>query len=77
MFSKAELPNPLAGEPMRWAAVDGDALTVYSAGIAEKGALEAQIYRRMLTKNGLDVIFLRLEDEQVMLRAGGKLTRTE
>ncbi len=62
---------------MRWAAVDGDALTAYSAGIAASGALEAQIYRRMLTKNGLDVIFLRLEDERVMLRADGKLTRTE
>jgi len=77
MFTKAELPNPLEGEPMRWAAVDGDALTVYSAGIAASGALEAQIYRRTLTKNGLDVIFLRLEDEQVMLRADGQLTRTE
>ena len=77
MFTKAELPNPLAGEPMRWAAVDGDALTVYSAGISEKGAFETQIYRRTLTENGLDVVFLRLENERVMLRADGRLTKTE
>ncbi|MEK9662942.1 MAG: hypothetical protein VW644_14640, partial [Alphaproteobacteria bacterium] len=44
LFSKAELPNPLKGEPMRWAAIDGDTLSVYSMAISDSGASELQVY---------------------------------
>lgn len=77
LFEKAELPNPLEGEPMRWATVEDDTLSVYSLGITEDGRSEMQIYHRTLTENGMDVSFLRLEDENVELRVVGELVRTD
>ena len=76
LFSKAELPNPLEGDPMRWATLEGDTLSVYSLGITGAGRSEMQIYHRTLTENGMDVSFLRLEDETVELRVVGELVRT-
>ncbi len=77
LFQKAELPNPLEGEPMRWATVDGDTLSVYSLGITGDGRSEMQIYHRTLTDNGMDVSFLRLEDENIELRVVGELVKTD
>ena len=77
LFKKAELPNPLRGDPMRWATVSGDTLTVYSMAIADDGTSEMQIYHRRLTDKGLKVDFMRLDDEDVELRVFGELVRTE
>ncbi len=75
IFTRAELPNPLKGEPMRWASVAGDRLSVYSLGINDDGA-ELQIYHRTLLADGsLDSEFLRMQNEKVELRVFGKLTR--
>lgn len=77
LFKKAELPNPLRGEPMRWASIHGQTMTVYSLGITAEGGSELQIYHRTLTPNGMDANFLRMQDEQVKLRVTGNLVRTE
>ncbi len=77
MFTRAKLPNPLEGDPMRWASVDGDTLTIYSLGIAPRGGAELQIYHRTLTETGLKTHFLRMEDEVVVVRVDGELTRIE
>ncbi len=76
LFRKAELPNPLEGEPMRWATIERDTLSVYSLGITDKGRSEMQIFHRTLTENGMDVSFVRLEDENIELRVVGELVRT-
>ncbi len=76
LFTKAELPNPLEGDPMRWATIDGDTLSVYSLGINGDGRSEMQIYHRTLTDNGMDVSFLRLQDEEIQLRVVGELVKT-
>jgi hypothetical protein len=76
LFSKAELPNPLKGEPMRWAAIDGDTITVYSMAIGEGGKAEMQVYHRTLTEKGMSVNFMRLRDEQVLVRLSGELVKT-
>jgi hypothetical protein len=75
LFAKAELPNPLKGEPMRWAAIDGDTLTVYSMAITDTGAAELQIFHRTLTEKGMKVTFLRMHDEQVLVRLSGDLIK--
>tara|TARA_A100001037_G_scaffold304195_1_gene340243 strand:- start:3956 stop:4531 length:576 start_codon:yes stop_codon:yes gene_type:complete len=75
LFQKSELPNPLHGDAVRWASVDGDAMTVYSLAISESGGSELQVYRRTLTQKGMDIIFLRLQDEAVKIRMSGKLVR--
>ena len=77
MFTRAKLPNPLEGDPMRWASVAGDTLTIYSLGIAAEGHAEFQIYHRTLTETGLKSHFLRMQDEVVVVQATGELTRTE
>ncbi|MFQ5973371.1 MAG: hypothetical protein ACE5Q3_13660 [Alphaproteobacteria bacterium] len=77
VFQKAELPNPLEGEPMRWATINANTLTVYSLGITTEGTSEMQIYHRTLTEKGMDVAFLRLHDEAVELRVAGTLVKTD
>ena len=77
LFQKAELPNPLRGEPMRWATIEGSAMTVYSMAISETGGSELQVYRRRLTEKGMDVSFLRMRDEVVGLEMEGELVRTK
>lgn len=77
LFQKAELPNPLRGEPMRWATLENGAMTVYSMAISETGGSELQVYRRTLTEKGMNISFLRMSDEAVELRMEGTLVRTK
>lgn len=77
LFTRAEVPNPLKGEPMRWASVQDNTLTVYSLGISSTDGTELQIYHRTLTESGMDINFLRMQDENVELRVHGSLIRTE
>lgn len=77
LFQKSELPNPLLGDAVRWAAIDGDDMTIYSLAINETGGSELQVYRRSLTEKGMDITFMRLQDEDVKVRMTGKLVRTQ
>lgn len=77
LFQKAELPNPLRGEPMRWATLETGAMTIYSMAIDDNGSAELQVYRRTLTKKGMDITFLRMRDETVVVRMKGTLVRTK
>lgn len=77
LFQKAELPNPLRGEPMRWATLEDGAMTVYSMAIGETGGSELQVYRRTLTEKGMDVSFLRMKNENVLIEMNGELVRTK
>ena len=62
---------------MRWAALDGDSLTVYSMAITDTGASELQVYHRTLTATGLTVRFMRMHDENVMVRLTGDLVKAQ
>ncbi len=77
LFQKSELPNPLRGDAVRWAAIDGNAMTVYSLAINATGGSELQVYRRSLTDKGMSIRFLRLQDEEVKVRMSGELVRTQ
>ncbi len=77
LFQKSELPNPLRGDAVRWAAIDGDTMTVYSLAISETGGSELQVYRRSLTDKGMNITFMRLQDEDVKVRMSGDLVRTK
>ena len=77
LFQKAELPNPLRGEPMRWATIENGAMTIYSMAISDNGGSELQVYRRTLTEKGMNISFLRMQDEIVELRMEGTLVRTK
>jgi hypothetical protein len=45
--------------------------------IDENGGSELQVYRRTLTKKGMDISFLRMRDETVVVIMEGKLVRTK
>lgn len=77
LFQKAELPNPLRGEPMRWASLENGAMTIYSMAISDSGGSELQVYRRTLTDKGMDISFLRMRDETVEIKMNGTLVRTK
>ena len=77
LFQKSELPNPLRGDAVRWAAIDGNAMTVYSLAINATGGSELQVYRRSLIDKGMSIRFLRLQDEEVKVRMSGELVRTQ
>lgn len=77
LFKKAEMPNPLLGEPMRWATLENGLMTVYSMAISDSGGSELQVYRRTLTEKGMDISFLRMQDETVELRMTGTLVRAK
>ena len=77
LFQKAELPNPLRGEPMRWATIENGAMTIYSMAITNAGGAELQVYRRTLTDKGIDISFLRMHDEKVVVHMEGTLVRTK
>lgn len=77
LFEKGDLPNPLRGEPMRWAKVKDNAMTVYSMAIGETGGSVLQVYRRSLTEKGMDISFLRMRGEKVELRLDGTLVRAD
>ena len=77
LFQKSELPNPLRGDAVRWAAIEDNAMTVYSLAINEHGGSELQVYRRSLTDKGMAISFMRLQDEDVKVRMSGDLVRTK
>lgn len=77
LFQKAELPNPLRGEPMRWATIENGAITIYSMAISDNGGSELQVYRRTLTEKGMNISFLRMQDENIELKMEGTLVRTK
>lgn len=76
LFQKSEPPNPLHGDAIRWASIDGNAMIVYSLAISENGGSELQVYRRTLTEKGMNISFVRLQDEEVRVRMSGELVRT-
>jgi len=39
--------------------------------------VELQVYRRALTERGMNMFYLRLHDEDVVLRMKGTLVRTQ
>ena len=62
---------------MRWAAITGDTMTVYSMAITDTGASELQVYHRTLTAKGMSVAFMRMHDEEVLVRLTGDLVKAQ
>jgi hypothetical protein len=77
LFQKSELPNPLRGDAVRWAAIEENSMIVYSMAISASGGSELQVYRRSLTDKGMTISFMRLQDEDVKVRMSGDLVRTK
>lgn len=76
-FGEREEMVPMRGDPVRWAAVDGKTLHVYSFVVLEDGRYELQINDRILTEDGLDIAYQRIVDDAVLRRIVGRTVRAE
>jgi len=67
--------NPAAGNPLWWARVDGDTLTVQVLSIDRQGGLDHQTYRRKLEPGGMSLVYTREREGDVVRRVRGTLAR--
>ena len=74
-FREREETEPMRGDPVRWASIDGNTLHVYAFVVTEDGAYELQIYDRVLTDKGIDIRFQRIVDDEVLRRIVGTTAR--
>jgi hypothetical protein len=76
-FREREAKVPMSGHAVRWASLGDDTLDVYSFVVLEDGRYEFQIYNRVLTDIGLDIVFRRFDDGELVRQIKGSTVRVE
>jgi hypothetical protein len=76
-FREREAKVPMSGHAIRWASVGDKTLDVYSFVVLEDGRYEFQIYNRVLTDVGLDIMFRRFDDGELVRQIKGHTVRME
>jgi hypothetical protein len=76
-FTEREAADPLAGHPVRWATVEGDALRTYSLVVLDDGRYELQVYARTLTPEGIALDWRRVVDGETVRRMTGRTVRAD
>ncbi len=74
-FRERAETQPMRGDPVRWASIDGPRLHVYAFEVLADGTYELQIYDRILTEKGIDIAFQRIVDGEVVRRISGTTAR--
>jgi hypothetical protein len=69
--------TPMAGDPIRWALVDAQGLSVYSFVVLEDGRFELQRIDRRPDELGMTLEFMRIVDGQVVRTGDGRLVRVD
>ena len=64
MFASPATGNPLEGETLIWARIDGKTLAVYSMKIGKKGGFDLDHYSWKRTESGLLLTFVKKTEEQ-------------
>jgi hypothetical protein len=77
VFRERKAAQPMRGDPVRWANIDGPRLHVYAFEVLEDGTYELQIYDRVLTEKGIDIAFQRIVDGEVVRRISGTTARAQ
>ncbi len=62
------------GDPIAWAQIKGQTLTVYVMAISETGDYDMQVYKRTLTGLNMQLDFTAIRDGMVRRTAKGQLT---
>ena len=75
LFERRQDIDVIAGDPMRWARIDGNRLGIFSLVVTDDGGYALQSYERILTEEGLDIEFNRVEDGEVTRRIIGHTIR--
>ncbi len=74
-FRLRERLEPMAGDALAWATVDGDTLDIYVFAVTGEGAGELQRHRRVLTETGLRLAYTSLVDGVVVSTGSGRMVR--
>ncbi len=77
MFSNTQDQNPLAGDPVQWARIEGDALLVYSFVIDDDGSYVLSTYRRTLTNGGMSLYFSYTVNGEIVREVEGDLIKVD
>jgi hypothetical protein len=77
LFERRQTADAMAGEPLRWARVDGDRLGIFSFGILDDGGYGLQSYERILTDVGIDIEFRAVRDNTVVRTIVGHTVRVD
>ena len=76
-FRTKKSADPIAGDPLRWGVVAGEALATYSFDILEDGTFELQVFRRQPIPDGIGLEFDRILDGELVRRMTGRAARSE
>ncbi len=74
-FRLREQLEPMSGDALAWATVDGDILDIYVFAVTGTGAGELQRHRRVLTEIGLTLEYTGLVDGVVVTTGAGRMVR--
>jgi len=67
--------DPVTGEPYMWASVEGNTLSVHALVVTEDGGWEVMDYNRTLTEEGMDLVFQRHREGELVKEITGILHR--
>jgi hypothetical protein len=75
LFADPATANPLKGETLLWARLDGATLTVYSLAIDNRGGFDLNRYARTLTDGGMTVRYTHRIENDVILSVEGRVEK--
>ncbi len=75
LFADPATGNPLKGETLLWARLEGGTLTVYSLAIDHHGGFDLDRYARTLTDGGMTVRYTHRIENDLMLTIEGRLEK--
>ncbi len=76
LFRCTDSGDPLAGREMCWAKIKGHTLPVFLMRVDAGGTYEMQQYDRSLSGTGMQLVFKRLRDGDVVRTVKGRLIKT-
>ena len=76
VFHGSKSGNPLKGEELCWARIDGNTLTVFLMTVSKSGIYELQQYDRTLSGTGMKLLFRSWRDGDRLRSVSGRLVKT-
>ncbi len=73
LFADPATGNPLKGETLLWARLEGKTLTIYSLAVNSRGGFDLDRYARTLTEDGMTVRYTRRIENEHVLTIEGRL----
>lgn len=75
VFHGSKSGNPLKGEELCWARIDGNTLTVFLMTVSKEGIYELQQYDRTLSGVGMRLLFRSWRDGDRLRSVSGRLVK--